>query len=57
MMQIRGGLGPLMLRISLAAVFVWFGALKIAGASPVERLVDRRLERAMELVAGSRDRA
>lgn len=27
------------LRISLGAVFLWFGALKIAGASPVEGLV------------------
>jgi putative oxidoreductase len=32
-------LGPLLLRISLAVVFVWFGALKVTGTSPVERLV------------------
>lgn len=32
-------LGPLILRISLSAVFIWFGALKVAGASPVEDLV------------------
>lgn len=29
----------LLLRVSLAVVFIWFGALKVAGASPVERLV------------------
>ena len=32
-------LGPLLLRISLAVVFIWFGALKVTGTSPVERLV------------------
>ncbi|MGH8945471.1 MAG: DoxX family membrane protein [Acidimicrobiia bacterium] len=32
-------LGPVLLRISLAAVFIWFGALKVTGTSPVERLV------------------
>lgn len=28
-----------LLRASLAVVFIWFGALKVAGASPVDRLV------------------
>lgn len=28
-----------LLRVSLAVVFIWFGALKVAGASPVDRLV------------------
>lgn len=32
-------LSPLLLRISLAVVFIWFGALKLTGTSPVERLV------------------
>jgi putative oxidoreductase len=32
-------LSPLLLRISLAVVFIWFGALKVTGTSPVERLV------------------
>jgi putative oxidoreductase len=32
-------LSPLLLRISLAVVFIWFGALKVTGNSPVERLV------------------
>jgi putative oxidoreductase len=32
-------LSPNLLRLSLAAVFIWFGALKITGTSPVERLV------------------
>jgi putative oxidoreductase len=31
--------GPLLLRISLAVVFIWFGALKVTGTSPVERIV------------------
>lgn len=33
-----GRLGPNLLRLSLAAVFIWFGALKITGTSPVEQL-------------------
>lgn len=32
-------LSPLLLRISLAVVFIWFGGLKVTGTSPVERLV------------------
>lgn len=34
-----GRLSPLLLRLSLAVVFVWFGALKVTGTSPVGRLV------------------
>lgn len=30
---------PTLLRLALAAVFVWFGALKLAGASPVHELI------------------
>ena len=33
--------GMLVLRISLAVVFIWFGALKPLGISPVEELVKR----------------
>lgn len=32
-------LSPDLMRLSMAAVFIWFGALKITGTSPVERLV------------------
>jgi uncharacterized membrane protein YphA (DoxX/SURF4 family) len=31
--------GPDVLRVALAVVFVWFGALKLLGASPVAKLV------------------
>ncbi|GAA4753290.1 hypothetical protein GCM10023328_40680 [Modestobacter marinus] len=31
--------GPMALRWSLAVVFVWFGGLKLAGATPVEGLI------------------
>ena len=31
------------LRLALAAVFVWFGALKLAGVSPVEKLLAETL--------------
>ena len=30
---------PTLLRLALAAVFVWFGALKVAGVSPVHDLI------------------
>ena len=33
--------GPVALRLSLALVFVWFGALKLTGNSPVEGLCTR----------------
>jgi putative oxidoreductase len=32
-------LGPVLLRVSLALVMIWFGALKVAGDSPVSQLV------------------
>jgi putative oxidoreductase len=34
---------PTLLRLSLAAVFVWFGALKVAGVSPVHDLIAQTL--------------
>lgn len=35
--------GMLVLRISLALVFIWFGALKTLGISPAEELVKRTI--------------
>jgi uncharacterized membrane protein YphA (DoxX/SURF4 family) len=32
-------LAPTLLRLALAVVFVWFGALKLTGASPVHELI------------------
>ena len=37
--ELLGRASPLLLRISLAVVFVWFGALKVAGVSAVGGLV------------------
>ena len=34
---------PTLLRLALAAVFVWFGALKLIGASPVHELIAQTL--------------
>lgn len=34
---------PILLRLALATVFVWFGALKLIGASPVYDLIARTL--------------
>jgi uncharacterized membrane protein YphA (DoxX/SURF4 family) len=34
---------PTLLRLALAAVFVWFGALKLAGVSPVHELIAQTL--------------
>jgi putative oxidoreductase len=34
---------PTLLRLALAAVFVWFGALKLAGVSPVQELIAQTL--------------
>jgi putative oxidoreductase len=39
MRQLLGRASPILLRISLAVVFVWFGALKVAGVSAVGGLV------------------
>ena len=33
--------GTLFLRLSLALIFIWFGALKVFGASPAQELVER----------------
>lgn len=35
------GIGPWLLRISLAVVFTWFGALKLVGQSPANDLIAR----------------
>jgi putative oxidoreductase len=35
--------GMLMLRVALGIVFMWFGALKVVGASPVGEIVARTL--------------
>jgi putative oxidoreductase len=32
-------IAPLMMRLSLAVVFIWFGALKLTGSSPVASLI------------------
>jgi putative oxidoreductase len=39
MRDLLGRAGPILLRVSLGIVFVWFGALKVAGASAVGGLV------------------
>src|SRR4051794_11036494 len=46
LMGISGGCeryGPTALRLSLALVFVWFGALKVTGDTPVEGLIGATL--------------
>ena len=40
---INARVAPTVLRLALAAVFVWFGALKITGASPVHDLIAQTL--------------
>jgi putative oxidoreductase len=37
--SLAGRFGGIMLRSSLALIFIWFGALKVTGASPVAALV------------------
>jgi putative oxidoreductase len=37
--KINARFAPTALRVALALVFVWFGALKLAGVSPVVRLI------------------
>jgi len=37
--EINRRMAPTVLRLALAAVFVWFGALKLTGASPVRELI------------------
>src|SRR5688500_15683838 len=41
--QLNQRFAPTLLRVALAAVFVWFGALKLMGTSPVERLLAETL--------------
>ncbi len=35
--------GIVLMRVALAIVFVWFGALKLAGMSPAQELVERTI--------------
>jgi uncharacterized membrane protein YphA (DoxX/SURF4 family) len=42
-LEINQQFAPTLLRLALAAVFVWFGALKLIGASPVYELIARTL--------------
>jgi uncharacterized membrane protein YphA (DoxX/SURF4 family) len=37
--EVNQRIAPTLLRMALAAVFVWFGALKVAGVSPVRDLL------------------
>lgn len=41
--ELNARVAPTLLRLALAVVFVWFGALKVAGASPVEELIAQTL--------------
>jgi uncharacterized membrane protein YphA (DoxX/SURF4 family) len=41
--EINQRFSPTLLRLALASVFVWFGALKLIGASPVYELIARTL--------------
>jgi uncharacterized membrane protein YphA (DoxX/SURF4 family) len=41
--EINARYAPTLLRLALAAVFVWFGALKVAGVSPVHDLIAQTL--------------
>ena len=43
MIQFMSRQGSRIIRISLAIVFIWFGALKVIGRSPVEELVAKTL--------------
>jgi uncharacterized membrane protein YphA (DoxX/SURF4 family) len=38
-LEVNQRIAPTLVRLALAGVFVWFGALKLIGASPVEDLV------------------
>jgi uncharacterized membrane protein YphA (DoxX/SURF4 family) len=37
--EVNQRVAPTLLRLALAAVFVWFGALKLVGSSPVHELI------------------
>ena len=41
--EVNQRFAPTLLRLALAAVFVWFGALKLIGASPVYELIAQTL--------------
>ncbi len=41
--EINQRFAPTLLRLALATVFVWFGALKLVGASPVHELIAQTL--------------
>ena len=41
--ELNARFAPTLLRLALATVFVWFGALKLIGASPVHDLIARTL--------------
>ena len=41
--EVNQRIAPTLLRLALAIVFVWFGALKLAGASPVHELIAQTL--------------
>ena len=41
--EINQRIAPTLLRLALATVFVWFGALKLIGTSPVHDLIARTL--------------
>jgi putative oxidoreductase len=42
-LELNRRVAPHLLRLALAAVFVWFGALKLAGVSPVHELIGATL--------------
>ena len=41
--EVNQRFAPTMLRVALAVVFVWFGALKVVGSSPVHDLIAQTL--------------
>ena len=41
--ELNSRFAPTLLRLALATVFVWFGALKLAGVSPVHELIAQTL--------------
>ena len=41
--QLNQRIAPTLLRLALAVVFVWFGALKLVGSSPVHELIEQTL--------------
>ncbi|WP_324278034.1 DoxX family protein [Blastococcus brunescens] len=41
--EVNQRIAPTLLRLALAVVFVWFGALKVVGSSPVHDLIAQTL--------------